>query len=286
MKSLSRIIKANPIRSFIVLTYCWSWLIWSGLYFVIPDGMYSAPGVPNDLPPSFILFFIAGGIGPSLIGLLLTGIISGKGDVVNILLQLRSWRFSGMWIPAVLFTAPAIALAARFLQFNSGYEVPDILKLSGIIPALFMGLIAGLLEEFGWRGFLLPRLLERFHPFIAGLTVGIPWGIWHSIPAYWGIGSVYGSDFWLYFLIADLSNLIAFSVLIAFTCNSVRDRIQLAILFHASMSASINIFLSDLPTKADTIRLLGNFSVAAWAAVIIAAIVFRFNTMNQKHQIE
>ena len=38
-------------------------------------------------------------------------------------------------------------------------------------------------EELGWRGFLLPRLLERFGPLAAGLIVGTIWMAWH-IPAF------------------------------------------------------------------------------------------------------
>jgi membrane protease YdiL (CAAX protease family) len=39
--------------------------------------------------------------------------------------------------------------------------------------------IAALLEEIGWRGFALRRLLDRYSPFAATLIVGIPWALLH-----------------------------------------------------------------------------------------------------------
>ena len=34
-------------------------------------------------------------------------------------------------------------------------------------------------EELGWRGFALPRLLERFSPVRATIFLGTAWGLWH-----------------------------------------------------------------------------------------------------------
>ena len=266
-------IKAHPIRTFLVLTFFWSWLIWSGLYIVLPGGMYQTPGVQRELPPSYIFFFIAGGMGPSLMGVIMTRLTS-RGTVKSLFTQILHWEFKKRWIAAALLTAPVLAVAARAMQSLAGYDVPDIMSLQMVIPTAVMGILAGFLEEFGWRGFFLPKLLERFKPFAAGLIVGIPWGLWHFVPAFWGVGSIYGSRFWLFFFIADLSNLTAYSILMAYLCNSVKNRIHLAILFHASMSASISIFLADLPSTTGTIHLLGFFSVVVWASVLITA-VFR-----------
>lgn len=270
---IRNIVKANPIRSFILLTFLWSWAIWSGLYFVIPEGMYSAPGVLRELPPSYVFFFIAGGMGPSITGIILTRILEGKGSIKKCFSQFKNWRLKPVWYFIVLFTAPLLASSARILQFGTGGELPTLPELKMIIPTIIMGILAGLLEEFGWRGFFLPRILSRFHPLAAGLIVGLPWGLWHFVPAYWGVGSIYGSSFWLFFLIADILNLTAYSILMAFVFNTIKGRIQLAILFHASMSASISIFLADLPSTMETIKLLSCFSAVSWIAVIVALIV-------------
>ena len=44
--------------------------------------------------------------------------------------------------------------------------------------AFFVG--GGVSEEPGWRGFLLPRLQDRFNPLAASLLVWFPWALWHA----------------------------------------------------------------------------------------------------------
>ena len=43
-----------------------------------------------------------------------------------------------------------------------------------------MGLVQCLGEEAGWRGYLLPKLLEFMKPWKAVLLTGVIWGLWHA----------------------------------------------------------------------------------------------------------
>ena len=54
--------------------------------------------------------------------------------------------------------------------------------LRTIVLAFAFNLILGgsLGEEVGWRGFLLPRLLEIHSPLAASLLLGLAWAIWHA----------------------------------------------------------------------------------------------------------
>ena len=106
----------------------------------------------------------------------------GFGDV--------GWRLgSCKWYLAVfLFCAllwlgpPLSALLFGKLEFNHNLTRPEcvvvILSLSGL------SLVAGFGEEFGWRGYLLPRLLsDRRMARGVLVTVGFVWGIWHCAVA-------------------------------------------------------------------------------------------------------
>lgn len=49
-----------------------------------------------------------------------------------------------------------------------------------LIASLFINVLPALGEEIGWRGWLVPRLLERFGPWKTILFSGILWGLWHA----------------------------------------------------------------------------------------------------------
>ncbi len=62
------------------------------------------------------------------------------------------------------------------MHWNWG-RAPQILAVSLLLDPGPVG------EEFGWRGFALPRLLQRFNPIVASLILGLIWGVWH-LPAF------------------------------------------------------------------------------------------------------
>lgn len=51
---------------------------------------------------------------------------------------------------------------------------------SALLIAPVVNIITCLGEEVGWRGFLLPNLLNKFTPVKSVLITGIIWGIWHA----------------------------------------------------------------------------------------------------------
>ena len=58
-----------------------------------------------------------------------------------------------------------------------------ILLLQGAQAVLLAGivnLIPSLGEEWGWRGYMMPRLLEIMKPLPALITGGMIWGLWHA----------------------------------------------------------------------------------------------------------
>lgn len=58
--------------------------------------------------------------------------------------------------------------------------VVSIQILTGILLAPFANFLNCFGEEWGWRGYLLPRLLKRFKTPAALLTGGVIWGLWHT----------------------------------------------------------------------------------------------------------
>lgn len=71
---------------------------------------------------------------------------------------------------------------------NAGITVgPEQIKLTvivqifmGIFLSPFLNFIPCFGEEWGWRGFLLPKMLKRFKVVPALLLNGVIWGLWHA----------------------------------------------------------------------------------------------------------
>lgn len=62
--------------------------------------------------------------------------------------------------------------------------------LVGLLVAMFLDLGA-VLEENGWRGYALPRLLTRYSPLVASLVLGLMWAAWH-LPVKYDAVTSYG----------------------------------------------------------------------------------------------
>lgn len=93
------------------------------------------------------------------------------------------WYLAILLFCALLWLGPSlVALPLGRLELNHGISTDElvvvILSLSGF------SLVAGFGEEFGWRGYLLPRLLSEHRTAREALvTVGFVWGVWHCAVA-------------------------------------------------------------------------------------------------------
>lgn len=93
------------------------------------------------------------------------------------------WYLAALLFCVILWLSPvAVAALFRKLEWN-----PNVSRQELIVVILSLGgfsLLVGFGEEFGWRGYLLPRLLhKRNMTRLVILIVGIVWGIWHCAVA-------------------------------------------------------------------------------------------------------
>ncbi|WP_028595058.1 CPBP family intramembrane glutamic endopeptidase [Paenibacillus assamensis] len=137
--------------------------------------------------------------------------------------------------PLVALTLPVLLGGIGFLiGFLSNSELasqPTLQSFYTFIPAFFSSIIFGGLEEFGWRGLLLPLLLARFGFYCATLLTGATWILWH-IPLFFIPDSgQYGSNFAIYAL-----ELIGYSAILTWMYIQTKS-VLLAIVFHASFNA-------------------------------------------------
>jgi membrane protease YdiL (CAAX protease family) len=119
---------------------------------------------------------------PALLSILLTAVTEGRAGVRSLFGKLAHWRISLRWVVIALALALVIRLTMSLIALGLGIISTIQLRPGGpaqyvILAVIFF--IFAIPEELGWRGYALPKLLERYSPLAAGLIVGALWGSLH-----------------------------------------------------------------------------------------------------------
>ena len=176
---------------------------------------------------------------PSLVALVLTAATIGKKGVYELFVRQTVRKIAVKWFLVSALGIPAIASLARLTSL--GFNTSEFgLRTTQILPQMVVITLIGLGEEYGWRGFLLPRLMKRFSVFHSSLILGLIWGFWH-FPAYLiGTGVPQDMNFMVFMLWVVLGTL--FISWIYFYTRSVLT----SIFAHISANAAFN-YLFILP---------------------------------------
>jgi len=59
---------------------------------------------------------------------------------------------------------------------------PIVASITFVLLTILTGPIS---EEFGWRGYMLPKLLSRYSMLKSSIILGLLWGFWHTGPDFW-----------------------------------------------------------------------------------------------------
>ena len=187
--------KTRSLIIFFLIANLWTWLLWvptllsalrKGWLMPSPDnyGRLAEGGFfgPQHLLLAF-LFSIAV-YGPLLGAIIATAYERGGQGVRALLANTFNPRIAPRWYLIALVIAAALAYIPVLLAWLTGsLGQPAVelgLRLTLFIPILILQLLtSGLGEEPGWRGFLLPRLQERFRPVKTVWLLGLAWAVWH-----------------------------------------------------------------------------------------------------------
>jgi membrane protease YdiL (CAAX protease family) len=185
-----------------------------------------------------------------LAGIVLAALEGRKGGVRELLARFLIWRVGVQWW-AFVFLFPAItSVAALYLFDLLGGPTVDwsgLKPLPSVIPMIVMlTIFAGIGEEFGWRGFAMPRLQARHSALVSSVIVGIVWSIWH-IPLFLAEGTTQYR--WqmqaglLPAVFTYLVYLIASSIQYTWVFNHTRGSVLLAAVMHGAANAWIGGYI-------------------------------------------
>jgi uncharacterized protein len=277
MKTIKAFIKRHPLLSYFALAFAISW---GGILIAVGLGPGGFSATPQQLQMAVPYAVPAMILGPSVAGILLTGLLYGRAGLREFRSRLLRWRVGARWYAVALLTAPlsmmAVLLALSLLSpeflpriFTAGDK--PILLLMGIA----VGLVAGIFEELGWTGFAVPTLLRlRYGVLSTGLTVGVLWGAWHFFVNFWGSGVTSGElslaiflPVWLLGIL--VGSLVTYRVLMVWVYERTNGSLLVAILMHISLATFT--FILTPPLGGAPYWVIG-FAYAAALWVVVAAV--------------
>jgi membrane protease YdiL (CAAX protease family) len=180
-----------------------------------------------------------------------------EGDGIGRLFQkFLQFKVPVRWYLAALIPY-GLALAAVWIYqttLGSLYtKTPPSLNFwMGLIIVNFLAGPTG--EELGWRGFALPRLLERHSPLKAGITLGVIWDFWH-LPLW--ITSGYTSVNLLLYCLYFSIGIISLSVLMTWIFCRTSNSLVPMVVTHFSFNTGLNLFGSQGFGLVPTLPLIG-----------------------------
>ncbi|MFQ3633761.1 type II CAAX prenyl endopeptidase Rce1 family protein [Roseiflexus sp.] len=251
----------NHVWLFFAVTYAFSWAFW------IPDAL-AAQGMNV---PTGIAAFLASPYNPAAFGPLVAA--------VGLTLFQQGWRgtfallkrgidadFERIWLMAIMILPMVLFGGGILLAILSGATTPDFSVVRNpayALVAFFVILVTGgpLQEEFGWRGYALPRLQSRFSALTSSVILGFFWWLWH-LPLVF-IPGRFMTDNFLLFLALSVEMMLA-SILFTWVYNNTNGSVLAALLLHAAINWSIWLFLPSMKM---------NFSIIGFTVVILVIAV-------------
>jgi membrane protease YdiL (CAAX protease family) len=214
-----------------------------------------------------------GALSSSLAAIVLALIEGRKGGLRELLGRALIWRVGIRWWILALFFMIVPSVASLYLYHLLGGPVVDwsgLQPLYTVIPnIIFLTIAAGIGEEFGWRGFLLPRLQSRHNALVSGLIVGVAWATWH-VPLFFIEGtSQYKQQLeggLLPTILGYAVFVIVQSVQFTWLFNNTKGSVLLAAVFHGASNAWAGYLgMGNIP--------FGGILTLAGLSVLITAII-------------
>lgn len=225
-------IPTSAIIPFLVITFFITWGL-IGFYILAPDLASTNFG---ELSGSHPIFFLATW-SPAIAAIVLVSLYSGVSGVKAFLSRLLLWRCSVGWAAFILIFLPLVFVAGSLIKGGPLFAPLPPDGLGSVVAVLFIMLMLGPIEEFGWRGMMQPLLQRHMAPIWAGLIIGATWGFWH-LPAFFLTSTVYANWNFIPFFIGN----VALAVLVTPIFNSTRGSLLWPMLFHWQL---INPFWPD-----------------------------------------
>lgn len=181
----------------------------------------------------------------------------------------------------ILFLFPALHMISIGINHWLGGDPPEFAFIkesmampAGLLIVAILYLLQSVLEELGWRGYMLDRLQTIWKPITASLVLGVFHALWH-LPLFWIVGTNQSRYLSFTAFVLFVAFVTSGSFYNTWCYNDNRRSILAVTLLHTSTNLALDTFM--LSGTGEYIFKI----VAAFGAALIA-IAWSLPSWNQK----
>jgi membrane protease YdiL (CAAX protease family) len=175
-------------------------------------------------------------MGPSIAAFIVVLILGGKRGFIDLLRPFGRWRASLVLWGIAIFGPAILYLIGLGVHLLLGGQAPPFTMIREELNLIPLYLVLVVLmpwngpigEEFGWRGYALPKLQTKYGALTASLVLGAIWGIWH-LPSFFAPLGVVGA----------LAATLGMSFLIPYTLGTIANTIFMTWLYNKSKASAL-----------------------------------------------
>jgi membrane protease YdiL (CAAX protease family) len=311
--SMERRVDRGEIVRFVAITYAWSWMLWTpvvlGAYGVIDRvGAYSPNWFYDFAHSSRItlahVLTLLGGCGPMVAA---TWMVYARGGAPSVR---ALWRKAldvrrahpGWVLAAVLFPVGYVGLSYAITSAVTGQPVafgtgPLAADSVAVVVGLFLISVSAMaimivIEEMGWRAYLLPLLQRRRSALAASVWVGVIWAYWH-LPYYLVLlnpeaGNPETLGIALFWSLTTPVSTIPMAIFLTFFYNSTGGSLLVVMALHGAHNSTLRLLAMDPNGErsgAAGVQLVAETLVPIVLAVALVAIVGKANLSRRSKQV-
>lgn len=258
-------VQRHPLITYFILAYT---IAWGGTLLVAGATRLQGNAISSTQLALVMLMML---LGPSVAGVMVTALVSGREGLRDLWARMGRWRVAGRWYAMAVLTTPLVLLGV--LYAFTVFVSPDYRPGFNLLLGLVVGGLAGFFEEIGWSGFATPRMLQKYGVLSAGLLLGVLWGVWHGMAGF--MGSTPGQEaFWLVeFLLFWVATNTAYRILMTWVYSNTTS-VLVAQIMHAFWSGTFAALLPIL-SQVQTLVYEIVFAACLWGLVVVVAITHR-----------
>ncbi|NTU56402.1 MAG: CPBP family intramembrane metalloprotease [Anaerolineales bacterium] len=229
--------EARNLAFFFLLVFGLQAILWVSVSIF---GLKALASLSDPALPLWLLVALPAACGPTIVAFVMTAFTEGKPGVKALWRRFWNRNLSLKWLLVTLLGFEVLRLVTYLVVRTIDGQPYPIVDTSNplwmTIPLFLSAFISsGMGEEFGWRGYVLPRFQAKWNALTSSIILGLIWAAWH-VPGFImpNISPLYQQNF-----LEWVPGMLLGSVLYTWIFNNTKGSVLAAAIFHAAWNTSV-----------------------------------------------